>query len=143
MTCDNQGQYPIDYSSDVGRFRVLAGDASGSPIGDDLASFQYWSDAEIAVYLEDSSSVYWAIAKAYLALASQAAIESKSVKDYDLQVNLTYRADDLREMARMWEQRAKGDDAEKGLSEVFTLIDTVPPAPCHPEAAPYRKDCLW
>lgn len=102
----------------------------------------YWSDDEIRVYLAESSSVNWAIAKAYFALASQAAIESKSVKDYDLQVNLTYRADDLREIARLWESRAKADDDAAGLSEVFSLFDTVPSTPRHPEAAPYRKD-IW
>lgn len=142
MAFENEGVYPVDTSSDVGQFRVLAGDAVPSEIdeGNNTASYAYWSDDEIEVYLATSTSVTWAIYRAYFTLASQAAIESKSVKDYDLQVNLTYRADDLREIARMWFTRAKDEDNAAGTTDVFSLFDTVPQGKPHAEASPYRRD---
>ena len=58
-----------------------------------------------------------------MALSGAAAKKSKSVKDYDLQVDLTKRATDLAKSAQMWFDSADGSDAAS-LEEAFEIVPT-------------------
>lgn len=121
------GAYPIDPESKIGRFRILAQDST--PVSVDniggTAEYRLWSDVEVEVLLSESDSLYRALSHGFMGLASAAAMESKSVKDYDLQVDLTRRAGDLRRVAEMWGERADGVAAATG-NDFFALYDTVP-----------------
>lgn len=119
--------YPLTPGSDVSTFRVLAGDSEPASIDGDsgTASFALWSDAEIEVYLGmEPGNIYRAVALGYRALAGNAASQSKMVKDYDLEVDLTRRAGNLLDTAREFDLKADQFDEERGLrGDFFVLID--------------------
>lgn len=122
----NPGEFPVDLTSEVGRFRALVGDLQSepyNPVEPGFQNFLMYSDAEIEAYIAQGGSVTRGIGFAYLYLAGQAAIASKSTKDYDLAVDTTKRAADLRAIAQSWFDQADGDDvisAEEGFEIVPT-----------------------
>lgn len=122
----NPGAYPVDLESDVGRFRALVGDLNSTPydpVEPGFQNFEKFSDAEIEAYIAQGGSVTRGIGYSYLYLAAQAAEQSKAIKDYDLQVDTTKRAADLRAIAQFWFDQADGDDviaAEEGFEIVPT-----------------------
>lgn len=125
----NPGQWPVDLSSDVGQFRALIGDLNAVPYDPDepgFGNFEKFSDAEIEAYLlAGGGSIPRGIGFAYLYLAGQAAMQSASVKDYDLQIDETKRAGDLRAIAQFWFDRADEDDDASGANDIFETFDMV------------------
>lgn len=123
----NPGEYPVDLTSNVGRFRALTGDLNSTaydPVEPGYQNFEKFSDAEIEAYLEQGGdSINRAIGFAYLYLAGQAAMESQSVKDYDLQIDNTKRAADLRAIAQFWFDQADSEDVISG-EEAFEIVPT-------------------
>lgn len=122
---DNPGAFPLDPMSAVGGFRLASGDTQSVPYDPALPGIQnytFLSDAEIEQFLAqgqgvtDSGIGYW-----YLSLAGQAAMQSKSVKDYDLQIDLTKRATDLRAQAKFYFDRSAEQTAG---AEFFDIVDT-------------------
>lgn len=122
----NPGAFPVDPSTDVGRFRLLTGDRVSTPYSPVVPGFQNYilfSDADIEGFLAQGDSISRAIGMAYLYLASQAAMESISIKDYDLQVDKTKRSADFRALAQTWFDYADQEDvasAEEGFEIVTT-----------------------
>lgn len=134
----NPGVYPPDFSSDVGKFRVLANDLEAEeydPPVEGIRNYGKFSDAEVeALLAQADGSPTRAVGFYYLQLASQAAMESKSVKDYDLQVDLTKRSGDLRELALLWFGRADDEDAASG-EDAMVIVPVGPRnRHRHPEA---------
>lgn len=130
----NRGVAPLDPSSDVGKFRLLIGDTSYEELDPPevgYGDYGMFSDDEIQVFLDQGETLEDSAYLAYMQLAAAAAIESKSVKDFDLQVDLTKRSGDLRAIALMWRERA--DAASADIFEVFDISDDDE---CFPEAAP-------
>lgn len=125
----NPGQWPVDLSSDVGQFRALIGDLNAVPYDPDepgFGNFEKFSDAEIEAYLlAGGGSIPRGIGFAYLYLAGQAAMQSASVKDYDLQIDETKRAGDLRAIAQFWFDQADDSDDNAGLNDIFETFDMV------------------
>lgn len=123
----NPGQWPVDLSSDVGQFRALVGDLNAEPYDPDEPghrNFEKFSDAEIEGYIAaGGGSIPRAIGFSYLYLAGQAAVDSRQVKDYDLQVDTTKRAADLRAIAQFWFDRADEDDNASGVNDIFETFD--------------------
>lgn len=123
----NPGAHPLDPATPVGQFRLLLGDTESTPYDPPVPGIQDYgkfSDAEIEAYLiQGGDSIPRAIGFSYLYLAGQAALESKSIKDYDLQIDSTKRAGDLREIARYWFDIADQDDANSGLNDIFEVFD--------------------
>lgn len=123
----NPGEIPVDPTTPVGLFRTLYGDTDYTLYDPDepgWANFEELSDAEIKGFLlQGGDSTSRGIGYLYLAMAGQAAKESRNVKDYDLQVDLTKRAADLRAIAEMWFGRADDDDAISA-EEGFELVPT-------------------
>lgn len=122
----NPGQAPVDLTSEIGRFRALVGDLQSTPydpVESGFENFLKYSDAEIEGYISQGGSVARGIGFAYLYLAGQAAMQSASVKDYDIAIDETKRAADLRAIAQFWFDQADGDDvisAEEGFEIVPT-----------------------
>lgn len=137
---DNKGAFPLDPTSPVGQFRALIGDTASKPYDPPETGFQnydMYSDIEIEVFLALSdNSVEGAIYQAYMQMAGAAARESRSVKDLDLQVDLTKRATDLRLIAAEWRDRWESSTAE--IFEVFDLGGSD--CGCVPEGVP-RQVC--
>lgn len=123
----NPGAYPLDPATPVGQFRLLFGDTESVPYTPVEPGFQNYgelSDAEIQVFLtQGSDSINRAIGFYYLSLAGAAAKESRTVKDYDLQIDTTKRAADLREVARWWFDLADSEDMVSA-EEAFEIVPT-------------------
>lgn len=133
---DNPGAYPFDPESETGQFRVLIGDTSSVPYDPPVSGVQNYgmfSDDEISVFLTQAGSVFGAVSLAYFQMAGAAALEAKSVRDFDLQIDLTKRSAELRAMASEWQKRADGEVAE--FFELFPVVDQGSSCGCvHVEA---------
>lgn len=111
----NDGSVPIDTYTPVGQFRTLAGDSVAeayTPVEPGRGNYAKFSDLEIEGYLATAGdNVSRAIGFSFLSLAGAAALESKSIKDFDLSIDTTKRAADLRLIAAEWFARADGEEA--------------------------------
>lgn len=117
----NKGVAPPNVSTPVGQMRALLGDLTFTELDPPeigFGNYVKFSDDEIEAFLAASDSQEGALFLAYMQLAGQAALESKNVKDLDLQVDLTKRATDLRLIAFGWRDRADALGAD-----VFELFD--------------------
>lgn len=124
----NIGIYPLDPLTEVGQFRLVYGDTQSVPLDPVVLGFQdytFYSDDEIEAYIVmGGTSIARAIGFAYMQAAGAAALESKSIADYDLKVDLTKRSEALREIALMWFGRADLEDDIAGTNEYFNITDT-------------------
>lgn len=123
----NPGVYPLDPASPTGKFRLVFGDIQSEPYNppvEDIQNYTELSDAEIEAYIAvGGDSTNRAIGYYYLSLAGAAAKIAKSIRDYDLQVDTTKRATDLRTTAQWWFDQADNEDivsAEEGFEIVNT-----------------------
>lgn len=122
----NRGIAPFQPQTEVGEFRALAGDTQYVPLvpaESGYGNYTFWSDDEITAFLASSESVPWAIYSAYLQAASTAAAQSVTIKDFDLSVDLSKRADGLRAIAALWLSRAQDDDLIAG-EDAFEIVPT-------------------
>lgn len=105
------------------------------PVEPGVGNFSTWSDAVIEAYIESSpDNMPRAVGFAILGLALTAAKESKTVKDYDLQVDLSKRSADLRATATQWFTRADAQD--RAAADIFEVFDTFGTGEFIPEASP-------
>ena len=119
----NPGVFPLDPDSPVGRFRILysitAFDEYSPPV-EGFVNYRELSDVQIEGYVaQGDGSITRAIGYYLLAQASHHASESKMVKDYDLQVDLRSIADDLRQAAEAWFERADIEEINSGFGDLF------------------------
>ena len=122
----NPGIAPPDNCSHVGRFRYTYGDFiydEYAPVVPGMGNYRELSDAEIEGFLAQSTneSIPRAIGLYVLSLATRAALEAKTVKDYDLQLDNTKRSGELRAAAQLWFDRADAEDIEAGLGDIFEI----------------------
>ena len=123
----NPGAYPLDPATLVGRFRILYGDTDSEPydpvvVG--IQNYQELSDAEIEGFIsQGSDSIPRGIGYLYIAMAGQAAKQSKVVQDQDLRVDLTKRSAELRAIAEVWFGSADNDDLVNA-EEAFEIVPT-------------------
>ena len=135
----NPGAVPVDGSTAVGQFRALYPDmdyvALDPPVAD-TGDFTNFSDAEITAFLAlSNASPARAIGWALLTEANTASRESQTVKDYDLSIDLTKRASDLRAQASEW--FALADSADLDGEDAFIIVPTGKRPDCWPpELAP-------
>lgn len=124
----NPGAYPLDPNTNVGKFRLLVGDVNSVVLAPPVSGQQdytTYSDAEIEVYLSlGGDSIFRAAGLSQMQAADAAAEQSKSVADYDLKADLTKRATDHRDNAKMWFQLADAQDATSGDGSYFDIVDT-------------------
>lgn len=137
---NNIGKIPIDYSSEVGTWRLLTGDTSYTATSDPTeGEFEYWGDAEIQGYIDSfgMDSIERAIGMAYLALAGKLAVEAENIRTHDLQVDTRSKAEALLKIANRWLLRADEKDSGGGLDEAF-LVSPVGRSGCNcePELSP-------
>lgn len=120
----NPGVYPLDPSTPVGQFRVAYPDKNSVPLDPPVVGqqdYEKFSDLDIEGFLAlGGSSILRAIGYALLQKASAAAEESSVVKDYDLSIDLTKKAADLREQAA--EYFALADQQDSAGEDAFTVV---------------------
>lgn len=120
----NIGAYPVDPTTNVGKFRLMAGDSDGTPIVPEppaeptQANYAIWSDVEIDVLLaQANNSVARAIAMGYMQLAAQSASVSGTIRTDDLSVTTTSRSGEFLKLAQYWSEIA---DAQ--ASDTFDIV---------------------
>lgn len=121
----NPGVYPVNFTTDVGKFRLLVNDLYSVPLVPVVAGQQdytLFSDAEIEGYLALETSVYRAAGLAFMGLAATASREAESVKDFDLQVDRRDKSKALMEQARWFYTEAERLDSEG--DEGFVIVRT-------------------
>lgn len=121
----NPGVYPVDFTTDVGKFRLLVNDLYSVPLVPAVAGQQdytLFSDAEIEGYLALETSVYRAAGLAFMGLAATAAREAESIRDFDLQVDRRDKSSKLMEQAKWFYDEAERLDGEG--EEGFTIVRT-------------------
>jgi hypothetical protein len=133
----NRGIAPLDPSSDVGKVRLLVGDTVYTalvPPEVGYGDYTNFSDDEIEAFLTaGGDSTMRAAGFAYMQLAATAAMESVSIADYDLKVDLTKRAGDLRAMAEFYFEQA--DQIDGASEDAFIIVPTGQRDDCWPELA--------
>ena len=140
---ENRGIAPPDMSSNVGKFRALAGDVEFTPYDPPQPGFgmyQKFSDSEIEGFLaaaDDSleGSLYFS----FMQLAGDAALAAKNVKDFDIAISTEKRATELRLIAQMWKDRW-----DASTEDIFEVFDIGRGCDCVPELAPRpvcRRGC--
>ena len=143
---DNAGLYPVDFTSDVGIFRVRISDAQPfePPTEDNpnCAGYPNWSDEEIQGFIDaaggDTGSLTRAIAYSYDALAFKLVTNAQLVKDYDLTIDTTKSATQMRELAKEWNERADAE-AQAGVEDFLYVVPEWSAHPyLRPEGAPFR-----
>lgn len=125
---ENPGIHPLDPATLVGQFRLAVGDTQSEPFDPPtpgIENYTQFSDNEILQFLVmGRDSINRAIGYSFLQAAGSAAYQSKQVKDYDLSVDLTKRADDLRKMAQSYFDLADADDLQDGSDSFFDIVPT-------------------
>lgn len=121
----NPGVWPLDATTDIGRLRAIVNDTSSEPYDPPEPGFENYtlfSDAELQAFLDlGGDSLLMAAGYAYLALSAEASRFSKSVKDYDLAIDYTKRAADLRATAQFYFGQAGDVD---GTVDSFDVVPT-------------------
>lgn len=125
---DNPGNFPLDPATLVGQFRLAVGDTQSEPFDPtvpDTQNYKQFSDNEILQFLTmGRDSLNRAIGYSLLQSATAAAYQSKQVKDYDLSIDLTKRAKDLRDSAQVYFDLADADDLQDGSDSFFDIVPT-------------------
>lgn len=136
----NRGVTPVDPDTLVGQFRNAYGDTQYVPLDPPelgYGDYTELSDDEIEGFLlQGSDNVNRAIGYYYIRLSGEASKLSKLTKDYDLTVDLTKRANDLRETAKIYFDAAAAEDVVSGATDLFDSFKFVTEPSRTPEAAP-------
>lgn len=131
-----------DTTDGLRSFRTTVGDTAYTEITPPpanpewTANYVLFSDLEAQTYIDQSDeNSFRAAGWAFMTLSAQAALRAKSVKDYDLSVDLTKRAEDLRAAAQFFFDQADALDLEDGffIGSTGVRCDLIWP----PELAPW------
>lgn len=130
MTKFNPGAREYDPEDPVGRFRLIYQITAFTEMNTsdpDTVNYAELSDKEIEAYLAaGGGNVNRGIGYYVLAQSSHAARQAKSVKDYDLAVDLRSLAKELDAAAQSWFDRADREDMVDGESDIFEVFGPEP-----------------
>jgi len=124
----NPGVYPLVPGTPVGNFRLATGDTQSVPLDPVVSgqqSYTYNSDAEITAYLTmGGQNINRGIGYYYLSMSGTAAMQARSIKDYDLSINTEKRAEGLRQTAAYYFGLADAEDVLAGSEDYFNVTHT-------------------
>lgn len=121
----NIGVAPYDPTTLVGKVRVITGDVNYGAITAGEAEYEMFSDEDIEAFLVTAEdNVLRAAGFGFMSLAGRASLDSKTIKDYDLSIDLKSLADSLRKQAAEFFKQADDKDARDGVTDVFELTRT-------------------
>ena len=137
----NPGVAPLDPNTEVGRFRLLAGDATSKPLDPavpGMGDYAIWSDAEIEAFLALSGgNIPRAIATAYMQMAAAWNSSSATIRTDDLQYQVKDSVGSWLNLADYWNKVADSEE-ERAINDYFDLVDVRGRERwCAPEAAPW------
>ena len=120
----NEGVAPPDYTTDVGKVRVLLGDTNPTDISLGEGTYLYFSDDEIAAFLTMyGDNVKLAAARCLETIAGSQALLLKSWTADDLTVNGDRIAESLRKLAAQLREEALVDESNEYFNMIAMFID--------------------
>jgi hypothetical protein len=120
----NDGVAPPDYTTDVGKVRVLLGDTEPTDVSGGEGTYMYFSDDEIAAFLTMyGDNVKLAAARCLETIASSQALLLKSWSSDDLTVNGDRIAESLRKLAAQLREEALVDESNEYFNMISMFID--------------------
>jgi hypothetical protein len=120
----NDGVAPPDYTTDVGKVRVLLGDTDPTDVSSGEGTYMYFSDDEIAAFLTMyGDNVKLAAARCLETIASSQALLLKSWSSDDLTVNGDRIAESLRKLAAQLREEALQDESSEYFNMIAMFID--------------------
>jgi len=120
----NNGIAPPDFTTDIGRVRVLLGDTEPSDVSMGEGTYMYFSDDEIAAFLTMyGENVKLAAARCLETIASSQALLLKSWSSDDLVVNGDRIAESLRKLAAQLREEALQDESSEYFNMIAMFID--------------------
>lgn len=120
----NEGVAPPDYTTDVGKVRVLLGDTNPTDISLGEGTYLYFSDDEINAFLTMyGDNVKLAAARCLETIASSQALLLKSWSSDDLTVNGDRITESLRKLAAQLREEALVDESNEYFNMIAMFID--------------------
>jgi hypothetical protein len=120
----NDGVAPPDYTTDVGKVRVLLGDTDPTDVSSGEGTYMYFSDDEIAAFLTMyGDNVKLAAARCLETIAASQALLLKSWSSDDLTVNGDRIAESLRKLAAQLREEALVDESNEYFNMIAMFID--------------------
>lgn len=121
----NTGVAPPNFTTDVGKVRVLLGDTDPTNVAAGSGTYMYFSDAEIGAFLTMyGDNVKLAAARCLETIAGSQALLLKSWSSDDLTVNGDKIAESLRKLAGQLREEALVDESNEYFNMVAMFIDT-------------------
>jgi cellulose biosynthesis protein BcsQ len=115
----NEGIAPPDFTTNVGKVRVLLGDTDPTNISAGIGEYLYFSDDELDAILElHDENVKLTAARCMETIAGSQVLLLKSWSSDDLTVNGDRIAKELRELAKQLRAEAVADES----SDSFNVI---------------------
>lgn len=120
----NEGVAPPDFTTDVGKVRVLLGDTDPSDVSMGEGTYMYFSDDEIGAFLTMyGDNIKLAAARCLETIASSQALLLKSWSTDDLTVNGDKIAESLRKLAAQLREEALQDESNEYFNMIAMFID--------------------
>jgi len=120
----NEGVAPPDFTTDVGKVRVLLGDTDPTEVSMGEGIYMYFSDDEIAAFLTMyGDNVKLAAARCLETIAGSQALLLKSWTSDDLSVNGDRIAESLRKLASQLREEALADESSEYFNMIAMFID--------------------
>lgn len=143
MAFTKLGVAPPDGATDVGKFRLLAGDSEYAelvPPVSGMGLYQIWTDSEIVAFLQVAGSLTRAIALAYTQIAATYAASGATIKTDDLSYSSKDSVGSWQSLAKYWSDLADKED-DKAANDMFDLVPTGSIQPwMRPEGSPRRYE---
>lgn len=117
------GHAPPDGTTDVGKFRLLAGDSEWIELDPPVPGqglYQLWTDAEIQAMIDVSGSVARAISMAYAQIGAQWASNGATIKTDDLSYSVKDSVGNWMNLAAWWAKVAD-DEESRAVDDMFDL----------------------
>jgi hypothetical protein len=120
----NEGVAPPNFTTDVGKVRVLLGDTNPTDVSMGEGTYMYFSDDEIGAFLTlYGDNVKLAAARCLETIASSQALLLKSWSSDDLTVNGDKIAESLRKLAAQLREEALQDESSEYFNMIAMFID--------------------
>jgi hypothetical protein len=141
----NKGVAPADLTTDIGKLRRDLGDLvykELTPPEVGYGDYAFFSDDELASYLDDTDNRNRIVGNLYLVMAGIVARESQLIKTFDLTRDNTKAPEQLRLIAKEWFAKADEEDALINVEDSFIISSTGRKCHCRiPEASLIPTRC--
>jgi hypothetical protein len=120
----NEGVAPPNFTTDIGKVRVLLGDTNPTDVAMGQGTYMYFSDDEIGAFLTMyGDNVKLASARCLETIASSQALLLKSWSSDDLTVNGDRITESLRKLAAQLREEALQDESSEYFNMIAMFID--------------------